>query len=601
MGVSGYLVLLIIILAIICLIKAVAPSAVILAGALFLCFVTGIITPQEAISGLSNQGVVTIALLLIMVAGIQQSGALHIVSFYFLSRRKKRSIPASLFRMMVPASFLSAFLNNTPIIVIFTPIIKRWAEWLGYASSKFLIPLSYATMFGGMCTLIGTSTNLVVHGMMLDNNLGGFSMFELAKVGIPCTLAGWLYLSFVGYKILPQRKDIFEAVQEDKKEYIVGMKVVSKSFLVGKTIQEAGLRDLKNTYLLEIERKGEVFGPVSPKERIQESDILYFVGVTSGILDIQDIPGLIPATHKMFEKDFSRIASHFVEAVVSDSSPLLGKTVKEANFRTKYSAGVIAIHRNGHRIKEKIGDIELHAGDTLLILAREEFLKNWADSRDFYLVSKIKTKEAQPLYRIYLSLTILSLMVLVVALRDLLPPIGGNKISMLYAASGAVCLMLLMRCVELKEAKNALDLNVLLTIVCALGIGKAFYNSGAAQTIAFFLIKLSRGFGPVGILGAIYLLTSLFAAIITNKAAVVLVFPIAYSAALQLGLNPHPFFIAIALAGSASFSTPIGYQTNLIVQGAGGYKFSDYLKVGLPLNVLFFIISLVLIPLFWSL
>ena len=600
MSLEGYFVLGVVAVAIICLVKRVAQASVILAIALFLCLAAGVITPAQAIGGLSNQGVVTIALLLIVVAGIQYSGALHLIQYYFLRSRKRRSMPVAMLNMMIPVSVLSAFINNTPITVIFTPIIKKWAEWLDYAASKFLIPLSYATMFGGMCTLIGTSTNLVVHGMMIENGLDGFSMFELAKVGIPCTIIGWFYLAFIGHKFLPQRKDILGIIKKNRREYVVGMKVTEKYPFIGKTIQDAGLRNLQNIYLIEIERHGKAFGPVSPKEKIQKGDILYFVGITSGIVDIQDTLGLVPATHKMFEKDFSEMSFHFVEATISDSSPLLGRTIKEADFRTKYDAGVVTIHRNGQRIKRKIGEIRLRSGDTLLLLAREEFLKNWADSRDFYLVSKIKTKEPQPLYKAYLSLIILAGMILAVAFRDMLPMIAGQKISMLYAAAAAAALMFATKCVNIKEAKNSLELNILLTIICALGLGVALQVSGAAGAIASLLIKSVKSLGPTGILAAIYLLTTVFAAVITNKAAVALIFPIAYSAAIQIGINPHSLFVAIAIAASSSFTTPMGFQTNLIVQGAGGYRFSDYLKAGILLNVLFFIIAMILIPRFWD-
>ncbi|MEA3489972.1 MAG: SLC13 family permease, partial [Candidatus Omnitrophota bacterium] len=574
----------------------ILPSAIVLAGALLVFLLTGIIDPTETLAGLSNRGMITVALLFIVAAGLRYTGALNAVANRFLGKTKKKSLVSSLFRMMVPVSFLSAFLNNTPIVVIFTPIIKKWAEKLGLSASKFLIPLSYATIFGGVCTLIGTSTNLVVHGMMLQNGIKGLSMFELGKVGLPCAIIGWIYLAFFGHKLLPERKDILETVRDNRKEYFIGMKVTGNCPIIGKTITKAGLRNLKNVYLMEIERAGEIFGPVSPDEKVLNGDVLYFVGVTSAVVDLQDIPGLVPAAHRMFEEGFIKESSHLVEAVISDSSPILGKTVKKANFREKYKAGVVAIHRNGERIKEKVGDIRLHAGDVLLLLATDDFLRNWSDSRDFYVVSRIKKQEPRVYHKAYVAVAILVLMVLAATFGGVLPRIGGNRISMFYAAAAAAAFMMITRCVTIGQAKRSLDMNVLLTIVCAFGISKALQNSGAAAAIADFMINLVKGFGPVGVLAAIYLLTTVFTEIITNNAAAVLIFPIAYSAGLQLGVDPRPFFIAIAIAASASFATPIGYQTNLIVQGAGGYKFTDYLKAGLPLNILFFIVSVIIIP-----
>lgn len=578
----------------------VFPTAIILAGALLVFLFSGIVSPQEALSGLSNQGMIIVAMLFIVAAAIQNTGALHRIAFSFSGKKGKSGSVQSLFRMMVPVSALSAFMNNTPIVVLFTPVIKRWAERLEFNPSKFLIPLSYAAIFGGMCTLIGTSTNLIVHGMMLQNNVGEISMFELAKVGVPCTLIGWVYLAFFGQKLLPERRDILDDVKENRKEYVVGMRVTNESPIIGKTIKEAGLRNLKNVYLLEIERAGKTFGPVSPEERIADDDILYFVGVSSAIADLQEIPGIVPAAHKVVEKDFLQGSAHFIEAVVSDSAPILGETVKEADFRSRYGAGVIAIHRNGERIKSKIGDIRLRIGDVLLLLARDSFLKDWGGHDDFYLISKVGFREKKSKHKIYLAVGILALMVLVTTFKNFLPAIGGNKISMFYASSAAAALMILTKCVKIEQAKDSLKLNVLLTIACALGISKALDNSGAAHDVAGFLINLVKGLGPLGTLGAIYFLTIVFTEIITNYAAVALVFPIAYSASMQLGVSPKPFFIAIAIAASATFVTPIGHQTNLVVQGAGGYKFRDYFKVGLPLNILFFVLALTLIPLFWK-
>ncbi len=599
MDFTGYFTIAIIVAMTAVLALELAPSSIVLAGALLLFLLTGVISPTETLAGFSNRGMITVGLLFVVAAGLQYTGALNAVANRFLGKTAKGNRISSLFKIMVPVSSLSAFLNNTPIVVIFTPIIKKWAEKLDLSASKFLIPLSYAAIFGGICTLIGTSTNLVVHGMMLQNNIRGLSMFELGKVGLPCALLGWLYMAFIGQRLLPERKDIMEVVIENRKEYFIGMKVTKKCSAIGKTIFEAGLRNLKNVYLMEIERGGDVFGPVSPDERLKSGDILYFVGVTSAIVDLQEIPGLVPAAHEMFEDDFQRGTSYFVEAVVSDSSPILGRTVKEVDFRDRYKAGVVAIHRNGERIKSKVGSIRLHAGDVLLLLSSDEFLKNWSDSRDFYLVSTIKKQEPRVYHKAFMAVAILTLMVLAATFGSKLPEIGGNRIGMFYAVAAAAALMMITRCVTINQAKRSLDLNVLMTIACAFGLSKALQNSGAAGAIATFLINLVKGFGPVGVLVAIYLLTTVFTEIITNNAAAALIFPVAYSAGAQMGVDPRPFFIAIAIAASASFATPIGYQTNLIVQGAGGYKFTDYLKVGLPLNVLFLIVAAFVIPMFW--
>jgi di/tricarboxylate transporter len=324
------------------------------------------------------------------------------------------------------------------------------------------------------------------------------------------------------------------------------------------------------------------------------------VGITSGIIELQDIPGLIPAAHKIIEEDLIKYEHNIVEAVVSESSPLLGKTVKEADFRRRYSAGVIAIHRNGERIQAKIGDVPLRAGDVLLLLAKESFLHNWSESSDFYLISKIKERSPKNQKKGIIAIAIITFMVMVVALSRFLPTIGGYKISMFYAAAAAAAFMIITGCVNVSQAKNSIKFNVLLTIVAALGISKALVNSGVATVFAKALVDITKGLGPIGVLAGIYIITAVFAAVLTNIAAVAIVFPIAYSAAFQFGVNPRPFFIAIVVAAAASFITPIGYQTNLIVQGAGGYKFKDYVRVGTPLAIIFFVIAIFAIPIFWG-
>jgi len=595
MGVDGIFTLLVIVAMTIALAREVTGADAILFAALVLLMLTGIVTPKEALVGFSNPGMITVAVLFIISRAVQNTGALDGVSKYFLSMKKDGGISMLLLRMMAPITCVSAFLNNTPVVVMFTPVVKNWAEKLNFSPSKFLIPLSYATIFGGVCTLIGTSTNLVVHGLMLDNNMAGLSMFELAKVGGPCALLGWLYMAFIGKRILPDRQDIMEVISEKRKEYVTAMRVNAGCQFIGKSIQEAGLRNLRGLYLVEIEREDRSLGPVSHDEQIKEGDHLMFAGITSAIVDLCEIPGLVPV-----EEDLRGMRKTMMEAVISSNSPVVGKTVKEFGFRSYYGAAIIAVHRNGERIFSKIGDILLKPGDTLLLLTTGDFVKEWKNSEDFYLISDIKEMKTRNHHKSYLALGILALMILAATLGGSLPKVAGKNISMLHAAFGAAVLLVLTRCVSVTEARKSIHWDVLITIACAFGISKALQNSGAAQAIASMIINAVKGSGAVGVLAAIYLMTTVFTEIITNNAAAALIFPIAYSAAAQIGADPKPFFIAIAIAASASFSTPIGYQTNLIVQGPGGYKFKDYFKVGLPLNILFFIAALMIIPVFWK-
>ena len=597
---QAYFTIAVVVLMMLALVFELAGADFVLAAALFLLMIFGIVTPGEAVIGFSNKGMLTVAILFIVSLAMRNTGALDVVAKSFLRMKKKASLPSALLRMMVPVSGMSAFLNNTPIVVMLVPVLKKWAEKIDVPASKVLIPLSYAAIFGGVCTLIGTSTNLVVHGLMLENGIKGISMFELAKVGLPCAFIGWIYIAFFGQRILPDRKDMLEVVGENRKEYVVEMKVQKGCKLIGKTIREAGLRNLKGLFLLEIERGEKMLGPVSSDEIIEEDDRLMFVGITSAIVELQDIRGLVPVAQELSEKDFKSMQPFLVEAVISSSSPVLGKTIKECNFRSKYGAGVIAVHRNGERIKSKIGSIQLKPGDTLLLFASDEFLNNWKNSQDFYLISTVKEVVPKAHNKGYIALAILALMIAAATFGKYLPKIGGSHIGMFHSAFGAAILLVLTGCVRLQEIKQSIRLDVLVTIACAFGISKALQNSGAATMIAGCIINSVKVFGAVGVLAGVYLMTSIFTEIITNNAAAALIFPIAFSAGIKLGVDPRPFFIAIAIGASASFATPIGYQTNLIVQGAGGYKFSDYLKIGVILNILFFITAVAVIPLFWK-
>ncbi len=600
MELSGYFAILVILGMVVGLALEVASADFILFLALSSFMLTGIITPTEALSGFSNKGMLTVAILFIVSYAVQNTGALEGIGNLFLNRRRKGSLSKMLLRMMVPVSALSAFLNNTPIVIMFTPMVKRWAARLNFSPSKFLIPLSYATIFGGVCTLIGTSTNLVVHGLMLDNKMQGISMFELAQVGLPCAVIGWLYLALIGKRLLPDRKDMVEVIEENSKEYIIEMKAKGGCELIGKTIKDAGLRNLRGLFLIEIERNGKPLGPVSGEEKISEEDILVFVGVTSAVVDLYEIKGLVPVEQERVEKDIGFMRRNLLEAVISSSSPVIGQTVKECRFREKYGAGVIAVHRNGERVKSKVGSIKLRAGDTLLLLTRSDFLRKWRNSQDFYLISNVKAVKPKRYDKAFIAMGIVALMVIAATVGRYMPKLAGSQIGMLHAAFAAAILLVATRCVSYSEARDSIRWDVIITIACAFGVSKALQKSGAASAIAGFIIDIVKDFGPIGVLAGIYLLTTVFTEIITNNAAAALIFPIAFSAAAQMGVSPKPFFIAIAIAASASFATPIGYQTNLIVQGAGGYKFRDYLKVGIPLNILFFIASTVLIPIFWK-
>ncbi len=600
MSTAAIISIIVIILMVIALAKEYLRPGLILLSAVVFFMAVGIISTKEMLAGFSNKGMITVAILFLVSAGIAQSGALDIMARNILPKRKRKT-PWLLLQIMPFVTFLSAFLNNTPVVIIFAPLIKKWADKLRVPASKFLIPLSYATIFGGICTLIGTSTNLVVHGLMLENGYEGLSMFELAKVGIPVGIVGYIYLVTIGHRLLPENKDILEDLEENPKEYLTEMIVSKKSPLSGKSVKDAGLRNLRGVFLMAIERNDTSIETVNDEEIIYEGDRLLFTGQTDELDDLNSIPGLISDAEAYFDKDFQRIQKKLVEVVVSPQFPGLGTTIKEYNFRSVYRAVVVSIHRNGKRIRSKIGDVRLKVGDNLILLTTKNFSRRWKNSQDFYMVSDIKDVDSgrKTKKTVFIAIGIVILMILGATLGKYAPIQSGNKLDMFYFAAIAAVIMAWLSIYASNEYTRYINWDVLITIACAFGISKALQNTGAADVIAGWMIAIVERWGAVGVLAGIYLLTTIFTEIITNNAAAALMFPIALSASQQLGVNPHPFFITICIAASASFSTPIGYQTNLLVQGIGGYKFNDYVKIGLPLNIIAMIVTVLLVPLFW--
>ncbi|HFD91861.1 MAG TPA: SLC13 family permease [Gammaproteobacteria bacterium] len=561
---------------------------IVLMGGLTLLLVSGVLTPEQALGGLANEGVVTVGALFVVVAGLKDTGAIAWVVEYILGRPK--SLAGAQLRMMAPVAAMSAFLNNTPVVAMMIPAVQDWARRHRLSISHLLLPLSYAAMVGGTCTLIGTSTNLVINGLLIRELGGpGLGIFELARVGVPIALAVILAVVILGRWLLPERRSAISQFS-DVRGYTVEMLVDADGPLVGKTIEEAGLRQLPGLYLIEIDRKDRLIPAVSPSEHLHADDRLVFAGVVESVVDLQKIRGLRPATDQVFKLDVPRPARCLIEAVVSDSFPTAGRTIRESRFRTRYNAAIIAVSRNGEQLKKKIGDIVLQPGDTLLLEAHPSFLEQQRNSRDFYLVSRLEDSNPPRHDRALLAIAILAAMVLSAA---------AGWLSMLEAAMLAGGLMIITRCTSGPNARRAVDWQILIVIAASLGIGQALYVTGAAQAIAGALLRLA-GDSPTAALALIFALTTVFTAVITNNTAAVLMFPIALAASQSLEVSFMPFLIAIMVAASISFVTPIGYQTNLMVYGPGGYHFTDYVKIGIPLTLLVGILVIYLVPLWWA-
>ena len=562
-------------------------AEVVFLGGTAVLFVSGILSEEDALAGFSNPGMITVAVLYIVVTGLTQTGGMNWVSQKVLGLPEGQN--AALLRMMPPVMGMSAFLNNTPVVAMFIPVISDWSRKLRISPSKLMIPLSYAAIFGGTCTLIGTSTNLVVNGLLISStDLPGLKLFDLAVVGFPCAIAGMIYLYTTHRWTLPSRKPVISEA-EDVREYTVEMIVPFDSPLSGKSIEQAGLRHLPGLYVVEIIRNQLIIPAVSPKETLRDGDRLVFIGMIDSIVDLHRLRGLQPATDEVFKLDTPRSERCLIEAVVSNTCPMLGKTIREGKFRTQYNAVVLAVARNGDRLAGKVGSIRLKPGDTLLLEANSTFVSQQRISRDFYLVNGIPDSEPVRHEKAPLAMIILASMVILASF---------GVLSMLKAAILASVLMLLTGCCSSVRAFRNIEWSVLLVIGAALSIGKALETTGAAGAIATNLIQFS-GDNPWLALAIVYGVTNLLTEAITNNAAAALVFPIALALSQTLGVNFTPFAIAIMIGASASFSTPIGYQTNLMVYGPGGYKFADFMRVGIPLNILFALITVVLTPRFY--
>lgn len=583
---TGLFVLVLVLIALVLLVIKNYPADAVFIGLLTVIVVSGIVTPAQALVGFSNEGMLTIGALYVVATGLRETGGVQVIIKKLLGRpRQLWRVQAKIFG---PVLVLSAFLNNTPIVATFIPALQEWGEKFRIPVSKLLIPLSYAAILGGTCTLIGTSTNLIINGLLLSEVGIPLGMFEPAYVGIPVAIIGFIYMMTLGRQLLPDTQSALSTF-EDTRKYTIEMIVGEESPLIGQSIEDAGLRQLPGLFVAEIVRDGTILAAVEPDEVLQKDDRIIFTGLVDSIVDLQRIQGLVPATTQVFKLETPRRERHLVEAVVSSSNPLNGKTIKEGKFRNQFGAVVLAVSRKGERINKKVGEIQLKTGDILLLETPRDFSERYKYSSDFLLVSTLSQKRAPNYKKSWIAWSILAGMVVLVT---------TNVLSMLQGSFLAAALMIVSGCTRVTEARNSIDWQVLLVIAAALGIGNALQITGIAQSLAGSFIGLA-GNNPYMALISVYFLTWILTEILTNNAAAVLVFPFAMSVASNLDVHYMPFVMTALFAASASFSTPIGYQTNLMVYAAGGYKFRDFIRVGLPLNLLVAIIIILLVPIIW--
>lgn len=563
-----------------------APHVVLMA-ALALLSVTGILTAPEALAGFSNSGLITVGAMFAVAGGLHASGGIDLLVNKLLG--KPRTTRAALIRMFMPLVPLSAFLNNTPVVATMIPAVTAWCRKIGVAPSKLMIPLSYVSMVGGTLTLIGTSTNLMVDGQyQVLTGEAGFGIFSITKIGIPVALVACAFMILVMPRLLPDRSAVKPFA--NVREFTVEVAVDPKGPLVGLTIEGAGLRGLERLYLVEITRGDTVLSAVPSEEVLQASDRLIFAGETEAVTDLLRINGLTASVGDGSVIMEDRAGRRLVEVVVSQYCATVGQTVRSSRFLDRYGAVVLALARNGERIEGNLGSIIIMPGDTLLLEARPAFVTRQRYNKDFLVVNDLD-QETPRHEKAWLSWAILLVAV---------GAAGVGVISMLNAALLAVGAMLVTGCLTVNQAEKSLDLPVLITIAASFALGAALQKTGVAAYLAESIVALAGG-RPWLLLVLVYLTVSLLTETITNNAAALIMVPLALAITEQAGLNPEPFMFAIMFAASASFATPVSYQTNLMVYGPGSYRFSDFVRAGIPMNLVVGTTTLVVLLLGWNL
>lgn len=574
-------------------------------GVLTALLLAGVLDIQSAVQGFANPAVITVGMLYVVAAGMRETGAMQMIAARVIGRPKDTRQAQA--RLIIPVAIMSAFVNNTPIVAMFLPVLQGLARRCKLAASQLYMPLSFASILGGVCTLIGTSTNIVVADALAQAVNAGdiavadgdakpiINMFTLSWVGLPVMIVGVVYMLVFGRRLLPRDPVLDKALAADEPDsdappegYHAALKIVKGSAIAGKTVEDAGLRSLPGLFLSSVDRDDQSI-VVGPNFMLAEGDVLIFVGALDSIVDLQTIRGLEP-TGTSSDEPLYRPNLRLHEAVISARSELAGQSIKQAKIRTRFGAAVIAVRRQGQELRGKIGDIELRPGDTLLLEAPKGAAERFADSDNFYLISEREGPAALRHERWWVALAILVALVVSITAGWLSPMVAA-----MTAAGG----MILTRCCTGPQARAGVDFQILITIGAAFGIGAAMTSSGVAATIAQFFVDLAGPLGPHALLATVYLVTMAFTMTMTHNAAAILMFPIALSVANGAGIDPMPFVIAIAIAASCEFSSPIGYQTNLMVMGPGNYKWLDYTRFGMPLNMIACALCVIIAPMVW--
>jgi di/tricarboxylate transporter len=556
------------------MVRGIAPAAAILTAVVIL-LATGVIDERAAFAGFANSAPITVAALYVLARAVEDTGALRpLVRSALGGGGGDRT---RLIRLCYPAAAASAFLNNTPIVAMLIAPVSEWAERHNVPASRFLMPLSFAVIMGGAVTTIGTSTNLVISGLLEQSGAAPFGLFEITHVGLPLAVLGIIVMSLFAPLILPDRESPRRHLAASERDFVVRMIVEPRGAIAGKSVEAAGLRHLEGVFLVEIERSGELISPVAPTTVLHGGDHLLFVGQARVVADLHELPGLISAETPHFEA-LEVPERHRIEAVIGSGSPLLGRTPKEMGFRARYDAAIVGIHREGQPVVAKLGEVKLRLGDTLLLLADAGFRERWRNRPDFIVLQPLDGEAEGPVPGAKAAFVgLVGLGVVVAAGSGVLPILHASLIAaVLLVATGAV---------GAQAARDSIEVEVLIVIAASFGLGAALEQSGLAATLGGGIVTLFHDLGWRFVLLGVVVATVVMTEFISNNAAAALMFPIAMATARESGADPRSFAIAVAVAASLSFLTPIGYQTNTMVYGPAGYRFGDYWRVGAPLTL----------------
>ncbi|MGI8792293.1 MAG: SLC13 family permease [Acidimicrobiales bacterium] len=565
-----------------------SPPVVMLSGVVTL-LVSGVIDEQQAFSGFGNSAPITVAALYVLAGAAESTGALEGLTRRALGPADQASKPTlAIARLGAPVTAMSALLPNTPLVSMLAPRVVAWARRGDRSPSPFLMPLSYAAILGGIITVLGTSTNLVVSGLLDAQGDEPLRVFEITPIGLPVAIVGLIVLIFTAPHLLPERQSPSDQVRRRARMFTVEMQVADGSPLVGQTVDAAGLRQLAGVFLVGIERRGRAIAPVGPDDVLEGGDYLAFIGDVSDVVDLHRIPGLVSAADDHLSVIANAPGGRLFEVVVAEGSALQGSTLKDVGFRARYGGAVFAIHRADEQLTGKLGQVELRAGDVLVVLAESGFRDRWTGDPDFLIVSALA--EEPPPRRDKARLVEIVLLAVVAAA-------AFNVLSLTKASLVGAVAVLGLRVISAADARRAVNLNVLLVIAASFGLGAAVQTTGLAADAANLLVANLETFGTIGVVAGIYLATAIATELLTNNAAAVLLFPVAMAISDQTGLNPRLLAITVLVAASCSFLTPIGYQTNTMVFGLGGYRFSDFTRVGIPLTLACFTATTALVTL----